>query len=85
MQHIRVCKECREELEINYMVYVGMKGLEEDDLDIYDFPEALEQELESSHRQVQQHRRMQEIWYVITTLAAVGVILCMGIQIGLWL
>ncbi len=85
LQHISQCRECREELEINYMVYVGIAGLEEDRLDIYDLPGALERELEVSHQQVQQHRRAQQVNYVLTTLAIVGVILCVGIQIGLWL
>ena len=67
------------------MVYVGIAGLEEDRLDIYDLPGALERELEVSHQQVQQHRRVQQVNYVLTTLAIVGVILCVGIQIGLWL
>ena len=31
MEHIEMCGNCREELEIHYMVDIGLKKLDEDD------------------------------------------------------
>lgn len=85
LEHVRSCQECREELEICYMVYVGLTGLDNDTLDTYDLLGALNQELERTQLQVQYHERNLLRRYVMTTLAVVGIILCIGIQLSLWL
>lgn len=85
LEHIRHCGECREELEISYMVYVGITGIDNDTLDTYDLLGSLEQELEKIGQQVQQHERNLLQRYVLTTLAVVGIILCIGIQMSLWI
>ncbi len=85
LEHVRSCQECREELEICYMVYVGLTGLDNDTLDSYDLLGALEQELKQTELQVQYHERNLLRRYVMTTLAVVGIVLCIGIQLSLWL
>ncbi len=85
LEHIRTCQECREELEICYMVYVGITGIDNDTLDTYDLLGALEQELERTEQQVLLHEKNLLVQYVMTTLAVVGMILCIGIQLSLWM
>ncbi len=84
LEHVRSCQECMEELEICYMVHVGLVGIDNDTLDTYDLLGALEQELERTGQQVQIHEHNLLIRYVMTTLAVVGIILCIGIQLSLW-
>ena len=47
IEHIKTCENCREELEIHYMVDVGLKKLDEAD-GTYDIVGDLKRKLESS-------------------------------------
>lgn len=83
LQHIRGCQDCLEELELHYMLEVG---LDEKDLhNEYDLIGGLEEELENAENEMQLRNRLQVVNAVLTTLAVVGIILCMGIQLSLWI
>lgn len=50
LEHIDICPDCREELEIYYILTKGMKQLDNDFVDTYNFHEAFEKHLEKSKK-----------------------------------
>ena len=48
LNHIYECDDCREELEIYYVIMKGMKQIDNDNVLNYNFHEAFEEELEQS-------------------------------------
>ena len=48
LKHIDVCEDCREELEIYYVIMKGMRQIDEDNVLDYNFHKAFEKEIEES-------------------------------------
>lgn len=68
--HVKNCKQCREDLEINYLVHECLKP--DGELTTYNLQGQLEQKLRDAEyyvRQVQIHR---VIYMVVTILAGLG-------------
>ena len=85
VSHIRSCRDCYEELDIYYMVEVGLNGLRDDRLNNMDLKNRLEQELEDLETEVQQQRTNTFFRYSLLTLSylAAGVIFLL--QLRIWL
>lgn len=54
LEHVCECEDCREELEIYYVIMKGMKQIDNDNVINYNFHEAFEDELEHSRSQLVQ-------------------------------
>ena len=67
IEHIKTCENCREELEIHYMVDVGLKKLDEAD-GTYDIVGDLKRKLESSEAVLRRFFTFQVARYAISTL-----------------
>ena len=52
LTHVYECEDCREELEIYYVIMKGMKQIDNDNVPNYNFHEAFEEELEQSKNQL---------------------------------
>ena len=52
LAHVYECEDCREELEIYYVIMKGMKQIDNDNVPNYNFHEAFEEELEQSKNQL---------------------------------
>lgn len=83
MDHLETCQSCREELEIYYMVDVGLKKLDDDDA-TYDFVGDLRRMLEESSRTLRRFFSLQITQYVVGTLAGMALIVTILVQFRLW-
>ena len=73
LDHIHTCENCREELEIHYMVDVGLKKLDEAD-GTYDIVGDLKRKLESSEAVLRRFFTFQVARYAVSTLMALALV-----------
>jgi hypothetical protein len=83
LEHVESCDNCMEELEIHYMVDVGLKKLDEDDA-TYDIVGDLVRKMESSFWEIQRFTAFQIVRYAVTTLSAMALVLSVLLQIRIW-
>lgn len=83
LEHVDSCDNCMEELEIHYMVDVGLKKLDEDDA-TYDIVGDLMRKMESSARELKRFTMFQITRYAVSTLSAMSLILAVALQIRIW-
>lgn len=53
LEHIEHCPDCKEELEIYYILTTGMQQLDNDYVDTYNFHDAFEKQLEKSKKTIE--------------------------------
>lgn len=53
IEHIRKCQDCQDELEINYIVMVGMRQLDGGEVFSADFRKGLKEDMDSRYAQAQ--------------------------------
>ena len=84
LEHIKDCKECREEFEIYYFILVGLEN-QDSTYDNTDIREEMKEFIRDSYQRI--HLRF--IWrvfkYVLNTLVTLSVILAVCLQIRVWL
>ena len=80
IEHI---KTCREELEIHYMVDVGLKKLDEAD-GTYDIVGDLKRKLESSEAVLRRFFTFQVARYAVSTLMAMALVVIFLLQLRIW-
>ena len=78
LDHIHTCENCREELEIHYMVDVGLKKLDEAD-GTYDIVGDLKRKVAESYRSLRHISMFQ-----ITTLTGMALIVMILLQLRIW-
>lgn len=83
LEHIETCEKCWEELEINYMVDVGLKKLDEAD-GTYDIVGDLRRKLEGSGKLLQKFLLVQVAGYAVHTLMTAALIVMFFMQIRIW-
>ena len=83
IEHIKTCENCREELEIHYMVDVGLKKLDEAD-GTYDIVGDLKRKLESSEAVLRRFFTFQVARYAISTLMAMALVVMFLLQLRIW-
>lgn len=83
LEHIDSCESCREELEINYMVDLGLRELEED-TGLYNIAGRLEKRLQESRTQVRYLRTSRIVTWAMDTLAFMAVMLAFALQFRIW-
>lgn len=57
IEHVRECPDCQDELEINYIVMIGMRQLDKGDVLSVDFQKELKEDMD---RRYQQARKDEE-------------------------
>ena len=83
LEHVESCDNCMEELEIHYMVDVGLKKLDQDDV-TYDIVGDLIRKMESSVWEIQRFTAFQIMRYVVSTLSVMFLILAVALQLRIW-
>ncbi len=83
LEHVEYCDNCMEELEIHYMVDVGLRKLDEDDT-VYDIVGDLQRKLESSAFRIQRFFTFQVTKYVVGTLMSMAILVSVLLQIRVW-
>jgi hypothetical protein len=84
MEHIESCPNCREELEIHYMVDVGLKKLDEAD-GTFDIAGDLKRKLAESTASLNRLLMLQITRYVVSTLMTMSLILTVLLQLRIWI
>lgn len=83
IEHIETCDNCREELEIHYMVDVGLKKLDEAD-GTYDIVGDLKRKLEESAAILRRFLFFQVTFYAVSTLMSMALLMMVLLQIRIW-
>lgn len=83
LEHVETCENCMEELEIYYMVDVGLKKLDEADA-TYDIVGDLRRKLENSVWALQRFFAFQVTRYAVNTLMSMSLILMILLQVRIW-
>ncbi|MBQ2250629.1 MAG: zf-HC2 domain-containing protein [Lachnospiraceae bacterium] len=83
LEHVDYCDNCMEELEIHYMVDVGLRKLDEDDT-VYDIVGDLQRKLESSAFRIQRFFTFQVTKYAVGTLMSMAVLVMILLQLRIW-
>ncbi|MCI8454453.1 MAG: zf-HC2 domain-containing protein [Lachnospiraceae bacterium] len=84
MEHIEACPNCREELEIHYMVTVGLKKLDEGD-GAYDIIGDLKRKLEESAGVLRRLKLFQIACYAVDTLSGMALLVMVLLQLRIWI
>ncbi|MDO5416037.1 MAG: zf-HC2 domain-containing protein [Lachnospiraceae bacterium] len=83
LEHVASCPNCQEELEIYFMVALGLKQLDSGSGN-YNIKGELEAALESSYQRVHFDHFMKVAHYAMSTLAAVGLLTTFLLQMRIW-
>lgn len=83
LDHISGCESCREELEIYYIVSLGLQQLDSGNAG-YDLAGALEDSLDLAWLKVRAARLRKVICYAVETLCVTGVLTALVLQLRLW-
>lgn len=83
LNHIKTCDNCREELEIHYMVDVGLKKLDEAD-GTYDIVGDLKRKVAESYRTLRHISLFQITTYAVTTLGGMALVVMILLQLRIW-
>lgn len=69
LEHIKGCRECYEELEVNYTIYAGLAQLDSDS-DDFDMQNLLENAIQESEGRVRAHKNFNVV-YVLSQIVAI--------------
>ena len=83
LDHINTCENCREELEIHYMVDMGLKKLDEAD-GTYDIVGDLKRKVAESYRSLRHISMFQITTYAVSTLMGMALIVMILLQLRIW-
>ena len=77
IEHVRDCKDCWEELEIYYVMLVGLKQLDEGEELAADFRKKLQNEVESRYVEIEREVKRKHIAKIITILVTAAILIWM--------
>lgn len=83
MEHIKTCENCREELEIYYMVDVGLKKLDEDG-GTYDIAGDLRRKLSDSAGILRRLTLFRITKYAVNTLTVMALAVMILLELRIW-
>lgn len=84
LAHLENCPNCQEELEIYFMVDVGLKQLDRDS-GTFDIIGALQRRIEDSYFRVRRMWAFRTLRYVLNTLGIMAVMVTVLLQFRIWL
>lgn len=77
IEHVRDCKDCWEELEIYYVMLVGLKQLDEGEELAADFRKKLQNEVESRYVEIEREAKRKHIAKIIAILVTAAILIWM--------
>lgn len=84
LNHLEECRGCQEELEIYFMVDVGIRQLE-DGSGTFDIAGDLRRKVEDSYGQISFMWGLRTVKYAVNTLAGMALLVTVLLQFRLWL
>ena len=85
LEHIDGCENCREELEIYYMVEEGIRQLDSDtDTDRYNIKGDMEADIITSRQQIYRVHLLSALRYAADTLIAMSLVVMFLLQMRIW-
>ena len=81
IEHVRDCKDCWEELEIYYVMLVGLKQLDEGEELAADFRKKLQNEVESRYVEIEREAKRKHIVKIITILVTAAILIWMFVYL----
>lgn len=87
LNHVDHCPECREELEIYYLVNVGLEQLDRDDdsFGTFDIVGRLKKRLAESRTHIRRLHRVETAAYAVETVAGIALMVVVALQLRIWL
>lgn len=73
IEHIRDCKDCWEELEIYYVMLIGLKQLDEGEELVTDFKEKLQSEVDNRYNAIERGQRRKNMIKITSVTISVAV------------
>lgn len=83
LNHLEECKSCQEELEIYFMVDVGVKKLDEDGT--FDIAGDLKKKIEDSYSRISFMWGLRIVKYAVNTLVVMALFVIVLLQFRIWL
>lgn len=84
LSHVNECPACREELEIYFTVYVGLRQLDTG-TGVYDITGALGESMDLSWMKVRAVRLRKAVCYAVNTLVTVSILVMLAMQLRIWI
>ena len=84
LEHLEHCRNCQEELEIYFMVDVGLKQLDTGS-GTFDIMGALQKRIAESYARVRRMWRFRKMEYAVNTLGVMAVLVTVMLQVRIWL
>lgn len=84
VEHIKTCENCREELEIHYMVDVGLKKLDQGE-GTFDILGDMKEKLSDSEHRLNRYLAFQILRYAVGTLSGAAVLFTFLLQLRIWI
>ena len=69
IKHIENCKSCYEELDISYIVTVGLDGLEDDTVSSFNFPGIIAKKIEEAKLYIRLKRNRAKMTNILSSLS----------------
>lgn len=85
IKHVQTCEDCYEELEIMFMLSIGLQELNEDRNISYNFSQLLENKIIEAEISCMRIRRIHYLNYLVILILHLFVILGIGLQIVKWI
>lgn len=77
IEHIRTCPDCQDELEINYIVMIGMKQLDDGEILSVDFRKKLKEDIDKRYDEAVREEERSHSFRVI--------VIAFIVSLALWL
>lgn len=84
LYHIQHCPECKEELEIYYTVFLGLRQLDAG-VGKYDFAATMEESLDEAWLKIHTVHLRKTICYAVNTLSVVAILTVLLLQLRIWM
>ncbi len=84
MDHIETCDNCREELETQYMVSVGLELLNDDGQGDYDILGRFLHSISEAKRFLKRITALEIVKYAVDTLCITALVLMLLLQLRIW-
>ena len=84
LEHLEHCRNCQEELEIYFMVDVGLKQLDTGS-GTFDIMGARQKRIAESYAGVRRMWRFRKMEYAVNTLGVMAVLVTVMLQVRIWL
>lgn len=81
VNHVRTCKDCYEELEIMFMLSIGLQELKEDRSISYNFSLLLENKIRDVESYCEQIRKVHRIYVFVMLVLHLFLIVGIGLEV----